>query len=164
MKITVDVSDFSFDNESEGIEEAISRNIKEEVIAAVWKKIEKRVDDQITRSCDSAIEKHYVSHINKLIKEVIESGTVKNPDSYKTELKGDRVTLKDAILYKFDKDSGWRSPETMIKELAKKFGDEMKARYDMFFASQIVIKLNNTGMLKEDAAKALLKDDKDEKK
>lgn len=48
------------------------------------------------------------------------------------------------------------SMEKLIKSLAKDFANEMKERYDLLFASQLVAKMSETGLLKEDVAKLLL--------
>ena len=66
------------------------------------------------------------------------------------------MTLKEYILYQIQNNTGWNSPNENIKKLAQKFGEEMKNRYDLLFASQLVAKMNENGLLKEDVAKKLL--------
>lgn len=46
--------------------------------------------------------------------------------------------------------------EQFANDCAKDFGKEMKERYDLLFASQLVAKMSETGLLKEDVAKLLL--------
>lgn len=43
-----------------------------------------------------------------------------------------------------------------VKTAGDAIGKELKERYDLLFASQIVSKLHENGMLKEDVAKILL--------
>lgn len=50
--------------------------------------------------------------------------------------------------------------EILIKKQSQEIAQQLKDRYDLLFASQIVTKLNEQGMLKEDIAKILLGDGK----
>jgi hypothetical protein len=50
--------------------------------------------------------------------------------------------------------------EALVKKQGQEITQQLKDRYDLLFASQIVTKLNEQGMLKEDIAKILLGDGK----
>jgi hypothetical protein len=66
------------------------------------------------------------------------------------------VTIEEHIKYKFEKDSGWSSPNAKIEKLAKGFAEEMKKRYDLLFATQIVSKMGENNLLKDDVMKQLV--------
>ena len=51
----------------------------------------------------------------------------------------------------------YNNQKDLIEKLAKNYSTEMKNRYDMMFASQLVIKLNEQGMLKEGVFESLMK-------
>ena len=53
--------------------------------------------------------------------------------------------------------------ETMISSRAKSFVDELRKRYDMAFATFIVVNMRKQNMLKEDKIAELLKDNPNEK-
>ena len=93
----------------------------------------------------------YCRKINTFIDEFFETGELKSPKN-----SNEKMTLKEYILYQIQNNTGWNSPNENIKKLAQKFGEEMKNRYDLLFASQLVAKMNESGLLKEDVAKKLL--------
>lgn len=154
MKITIDVSDFYLD-ENENLEEGLQQYVKNAVLQEIWKRIEKKVDDYLAVSIKDEVEKSMYKQMNLFIDQQIRSGEVKSSrDSSK------RVTIENYIKEKFEYDSGWSSPHENIKKLAQAFGQDMKNRYDLLFASQLVSKMNEAGLLKEDVAKILLQDNK----
>jgi len=88
-------------------------------------------------------------------KAVIQADVYENGKTIKKDL-----TLEEYVVNKFKKDSGWSSPnekiEKLSKQFAEKFGQEIKDRYDLIFATRIVQKLDKEGLLKENIAKILL--------
>lgn len=97
------------------------------------------------------MEETLKEQIQVLVTDVISTGKIR-VDSYSDN----EIPIEDWIKKKFNGNCGYGSAENQIKELAKKFGDEMKQRYDLLFASQIVAKLDEHGLLKEDIAGLLL--------
>ena len=146
INVTIDLDNLWTDESS--ISEEISREIKRQVISEIWNKVKPAVDEQITRTVKNEVEKNYCKKINLFIEDFIQNGTVK--------FNNREGIMKDYIYYLFTQNSGWNSPNENIKKLAKQFGDEMKNRYDLLFASQLVAKMNENGLLKEDVAKKLL--------
>ena len=66
------------------------------------------------------------------------------------------VSIADYITERFAYQSGWGSPNEAIDKLAKQFGDELKKRYDIAFATQIVKRMNENGLLKDESIIKLL--------
>ncbi len=151
MKFTVEIDEFWLDEDSNGFEEELKTSIKNDVIREIKKSMDDKIQSEISRIAKDMIEKSMYSHIQSKVKEVIKNGTIKK-DGYSN----DEITIEAWIKSKFIGNSGYGSPDESIKKLAKQFGDEMKQRYDLLFASQIVAKLNEQGLLKEDVAKLLL--------
>jgi hypothetical protein len=148
MKFTIEVEGFWLEDDQ--LQPALTRHIISDVVSQIHKSMKSKIDEHIAKEAHAQVEKSMYFHINAATKELCESGTISK--------NGKQVLLKDYIKSEFENNSGWRSPEEILKQLAKKFGDEMKQRYDLMFASQIVIKLKENGLLKEDAAKMLLSD------
>lgn len=153
MKFTIDIEDFCLD-EDRDLEPALKKYIIDTVVREIWKGVEKKAEASVTKEVKDQVEKSFFRQIQSTVSEVIKTGKIKG------EYNKEEITVQEWILEQFQKNSGWRSPESQLKDLAKKFGDELKARYDLMFASQIVMKLNQNGMLKEDVAKMLLQDNK----
>ena len=149
INVTIDLDDLWTDESS--ISEEISMEIKRKVLDEIWNKLKPAVEDQITRATKNEVEKMYCRKISTFIDEFFETGKLKSPKN-----SNEKMTLKEYILYQIQNNTGWNSANENIKKLAQKFGEEMKNRYDLLFASQLVAKMNENGLLKEDVAKKLL--------
>lgn len=150
MKIDINVTDFYLD-ENDNLEQGLKNLIKQEVITSINKSIKARVEEQITMEVKDTVEKLLYKQISADIKEVLETGTTKSrSDSSK------QVLFKDYVRECFNYNGGWTSFEENIKKLAQAFSAELKQRYDLLFASQIVVKMQEQGLLKEDVVKLLL--------
>lgn len=153
MKFTIEIDEFWLDSESE-LEPALTKHIIDNVVSQIEKSIEKRVEDHITIKVKAEIESKMYRFMNLTIEQIITTEKIKVEESYgkpKVEM-----TLTEYIKKQFQENSGYRSPHETITALAKKFADEMKNRYDLLFASQIVAKMNNNGLLKDEVAKLLV--------
>ena len=149
INVTIDLDDLWTDESS--ISEEISMEIKRKVLDEIWNKLKPAVEEQITRATKNEIENTYCRKINTFIDEFFETGELKNPRNSR-----EKISLKEYILYQIEYNTGWNSPNENIKKLAQQFGNDMKNRYDLLFASQLVAKINENGLLKEDVAKKLL--------
>lgn len=153
MKIEIDISDFYL--EEEDLETGLKEYVKREVLNEIQKSIKQKVEDHLTLQIKAEVEKNMYQQMNLFIKEFIKTGEVKS--SVKS---GTMVNLEEYVKEKFSYDSGWGSANETVKDLAKKFGTEMKQRYDLLFASQLVSKMHENQMLKDDVAQKLLSDNK----
>lgn len=148
MKITIDVSEFWL--EEEELEQGLKASIKTDVINTIRKEIKEKIDLQITAAIKEEIDGRMSEIIESHLAEFVRAGVIgsqnsKGPIPFDQHFKGI-----------FESNTGWNSPTQKIADLAKKFGDELKARYDVVFANRIVVKLNENGMLKEDVARLLI--------
>lgn len=151
MKFTVEIDEFWLDEDSNGFEEELKESIKNDVCHQIKKLMLTSIETEITNVVKEQIEETLKEQIQVLVADVISTGEIR-VDSYSDN----KIPIKDWIKKKFNGNCGYGSAENQIKELAKKFGDEMKQRYDLLFASQIVAKLDEHGLLKEDIAKLLI--------
>jgi hypothetical protein len=150
MKFTIEVDDFYLD-ENNDLESGLKKYIVSDVIKQINKSLETKINDAVTLEVKRVVEKSLYTDVQKIVKEVVATGKVKGRYS------GDKeMTIEEWVKHDFQNNSGFSSPKERIEKLAKAFGDELKKRYDLLFASQIVASLNNNGMLKENVAKMLL--------
>jgi len=150
MKFKVEIEDFYLDRE-EDIEPSLKQFVINSVVQTINKQIEKRIEDTINLQVKQLIEKHLTLQIQKQVLDFVINGKVKGRYTSNKE-----ISIEQYIKEDFEHNSGYSSPHEKIAELAKTFGDELKRRYDLLFASQIVAKLNTNGLLKEDVAKMLI--------
>jgi hypothetical protein len=118
MKITVDVSDFYFDEDN--FENSFKDYIIKDVVSQVNKAIEKKVEDHITRTVKNEIEQKLIYKINKQIDEIIATETI--------EVDKKQIPFSEHIKNRFLYNSGWSSPQEALKKLADQFGNELKKR------------------------------------
>ena len=149
MKFTVDVEDFYLEDGELSVE--LARGIKEDVINQMKKKVEDRIDAQIVVKVTGAINDHLDLVIKNKLSELLETGTIIKS--------GKVVKVTDLLNEMFVANQGWNNPRDQIASLAKKFGEELKQRYDAIFANRIVVKLNEQGMLKDEVVKLLISKD-----
>ena len=147
MKFTIDIEDFYLD-EDDNIEEALRDHIIGDVVSTINKQISEKIQDSITAVAKSKIEKVFSEKTSKTVDEFIENGTIRH--------QGREVSVEEYIKYTFNNNNNWEYPESKLTSLAEKFGDELKNRYDLFFATQIVKKLGDAGLLSEGIAKAII--------
>lgn len=149
MKITIDISDFYF--EDGDFQTELKNYILHEAVETVRKSISKETTEAVHAEVTKIVREKMVETIQPVIEEMIKTEKVKGRHHPYAP-----VTIREFIMQEFENHNGWNSPIEQIKKLATAFGDELKKRYDLLYASQIVSKLNQNGLLKEDAAKLLL--------
>jgi len=150
MKIEINISDFYLD-EDDDLEQGLKNYIKRDVINQIYASIQEKVQEEITSQVIEVVEENLSTEISAAIKTQIEIGKIKSRYDRSKE-----VTLAEYTKECFVQHSGYNSFDSNIKQLADGFAKEMKGRYDLLFASQLVAKMNENGLLKEDIAKLLL--------
>lgn len=152
MKFVVDVEEFWLDEESE-LGPALQAHIKRDVVAQIEKSVQTQVTDFMNKIMKEEIKSKLETIVSDLMRQFLVTGTVKGQYSNDPELPladwvKKQVTVQNSNIQDWIK----KSVTTQVEELKK--------RYDLLFATQIVSKLNEQGMLKEDIAKLLLGDNK----
>lgn len=164
INVTIDLSDFYQEDEesvdfSTQIKDYIVWHVKHEVLKD-WKA---KITNEFTNHVILEIEKSKNSVIDETLKELAVTAKIKKQyssnemisivDYIKEELK--RTHLSDDHIRKFITNRT-RNENDRLKELADSISKELKERYNLLFASQIVSKLNDNGMLKDNVAKLIL--------
>ena len=148
MKISIDITDFYLD-EDHDLETGLKNYIKHEAICSIFSKIKEKVENEINKQVAS----HVLDNLSAEISKCVCNGKVPRKNSPK-ELVTINEYVQDCLLS--SSVSSWQNFENSIKEISKKFCEEMKKRYDLNFASNIVAKLIDNKLIKEDAVKMLL--------
>jgi uncharacterized protein YaaW (UPF0174 family) len=150
VKIVIDIEDFYIDERGD-IEPALKEFIIRKSVARIKESIEDRIKNQVYEEIKCLVNNLLTKEINEKIKHFILEGKTKSRKN-----SGIEVSIEDRLREDFEYDSGYSSMKEFVKSLAVNFSKEMKNRYDLLFASQLVAKMSNSGMLKEDVAKILL--------
>lgn len=148
MKIVVDLEDFWLDSETELIPE-LQNHVKNTVIREIGDSIKKQVDAFMDKAIKAEIEKQLEMRVKLLMDAYLENNKVKGNYSSDPEM-----TVSEWINKKMSESRP--SIHDTVKKQAELIGVDLKRRYDLLFASQIVAKINEQGLLKDDVARLLL--------
>ena len=157
INVTVDVSDMYAEEEGENFSESIKSAIKHEVTQAVLKDWREKIGAQFNNEIMIAIEQMRDGVLAATIQECISRDGVRE-NRYTPG--GGMVSLKDYAMKALEAGFNDRNfmirIENIVEARSKELAAEMKTRFDMLFASQLVAKMNQNNMLREDVAKLLL--------
>lgn len=146
MKFVVEIEEFWI--EEDELAASLARQIKEEIVQQMKKTVDEKIDNQITVRVQKVIDEHIATAIKEKLNELVSTGSITRD--------GKVINLNDHIAALFNNNQGWNNPRDQIIALAKKFGDEIKQRYDAIFANRLVMKMNENGMLKEEVVKLMI--------
>ncbi len=149
MNIVINIDDIWTDGEKLTTE--ITQTITDSVVRVVMEKTKQQVDQIILKKTKDIIEERIGSEIDKAIKSSLDNIKLRKRSGGIEEVEIDEY-IKDFILTT----NGWNNVPDQLAKIAKNHIEEFKKRYDMQFASQIVSKLAEQKLLKEDAVKTLL--------
>lgn len=149
MKFQIELKEFYIEEGelSQSLHQAVIKSVTERIM----KQIESRVEKTIQKKTQDAIIKSMNARVDKIIDEFIINGKIKSDYSSEAPL-----SVADYIKLKFNNKNGWGNPTDQIEKLAAKLGAEMRSRYDIVFATQIVKAIDKQGLLREDVARLLL--------
>ena len=151
LKVTVDLGDL-WTEEDENIGEVIASSIRNDIVREVKVHIKEAIEVQIRQKVDIMVQDLLTKKSARFIGNYLRRGTIKHC--------GDDISLEEYIKYKFTRDSGWSSPNKLLEKLATTFSRELKDRYDVLFASQIVAKLGDNNLLVDRNVAKLIMDKK----
>lgn len=151
MKIEVNITDFWLEEEGESLEEALKSAIKSDVLAQIKQSIKEKVDVQLVQVLKEEVEKELAFQLRGFVSNAIATDQIPSRQD-RTKM----VTLQEYIRECFAVSRNFEDIERQIKKIGETFATDLKSRYDLFFASQVVAKLNESGLLKEDIATLLL--------
>lgn len=153
MKLKVDLDDFYLDEEDDLVP-AIKGFVVNEVTSTIWDRVEEKIKQKILDLCNENIQKIIDEKIEMYLTEMLDKEMIKK-DRWSDEL----VSLQEYVLTAFNKDFDNNYKNTLgriVEGKTKNICEEIKKRYDLLFASQLISKMNDQNMLKEDIAKLIL--------
>jgi len=151
MKLTVNIDlEEIFCEEDETIKEAI----KNDVVYQVQKSVREKLKEDLTRVADEAkkevVDSFKDGHILEICKEVIADKGIKY--SYSS----DKMPLDEYLVKAFEDSRNYEGIFKHIDRVAENFSNKVKEKYDFKFAAQVVNKLSEQGLLKDDEIKKLI--------
>ena len=147
MKFTVEVEEFYLEEGELAVE--LKEQIKRDVVAQIREVTKKQVDEFMNTYVKNEIHNQLQGRVQSMMDEFLSSGLVK--DNYGNP---PQMAVKDWISKTFtDKRADIHKS---IENQVKKAVSELQARYDLMFASQLIVKIKDQGFLKEDVARLLL--------
>lgn len=149
MKFTVEVEDFWI--EDGNLSEQLEKYVTRDVVAQISRSIESKVQTQITKKIEELVKKSLNDEIAKNIEAVMKEGKIG-----RLNRSSEQVTFEEYVRECLSYTGGWMTFQETVKKIAVDYSNELKKRYDILFASQVVAKMSENGLLKEDAVKLLL--------
>lgn len=158
LQVSIDLTEVWCNDQNEGaLSDVLKEHIIWEVQQAVWAEFSDEAKTEFSSKVRALLDEGRKGRMDSIIDDCFNNEKIKKSvyDS-KTE-----VTMKDYVSQSLKHQTvDSYQYNTKIDEAVKKQGadivQQLKDRYDMLFASQIVSKLNEAGMLKDDVARLLL--------
>lgn len=152
MKITIDLDDFWLEEDNGTLNEQIKQHITHTVKTEVYNSIKVQVKELSEQIIKKQIEESIKDTINNNVLEFIAENKF-----CKRYSNNDKITLSEYVLDELSRATIDRNYiAEYVKKEGEKHGSDLKKRYDMLFASGIVAKMHENGLLKEDVASKLL--------
>jgi hypothetical protein len=159
IKVEVDLSEFYSEeddvNFSAQIKSTIAYNVKQQILQD-WRD---KIGAEFSAEIKSEIEKQKGDLISSTVKACFDAKLVK--EKYGSEM----VSIEKYVEQILDNDLRVSNIfqdtlRNITNEAAKVISKQLKDRYDLLFASSLVSKMNELGMLKPDVAQLILSENK----
>lgn len=159
INVTVDLSEFYKEDEDSSMQEEIKNHIAYMVKNQIWTKFKDEAMTSFDNQVKCQLELDKDLKIKETIDEIFKTKAVRKKYSNSelvpfTEYIEDYFTTQSVNSNDF-----MNKVNSAVKVQAEGIVKQLKDRYDLLFASQIVQKLNENGMLKEDVAKLLIQNE-----
>ena len=156
MKFKIEIDDFWLDEDTGSLEDELKSSIKNEIVREIKKFIQDEIEIQIKDVVQQQISDSLTTEISMLTRDIVSAGTVKS-----SKHSEDRITIKDLIISTIEGNRNhWSNPIDELQKYANKHMAKIKSEYDYLFASSIVKKMAEQGMLKDDNINKLLNKEK----
>lgn len=158
MKIEIDLKEIFTEGDeesSESIQEALKTSIIYEVVGKIESEYKEQIDEQIRKIADERVKELFDEVYKKEFEKQLFETEIKE-SSYNNEPK---VPFKVFIKNKIQSlcIGSYDNITEIINSVASKKAKEIRDKYDLLFASQIVNKISEQGLLKDEKLKELLK-------
>lgn len=137
MKILLDLRDEFIEEEllTEAFRDAVMRKVLNEIIT----RLSARIDQLFNEAWKAEIDRQIPGMVQERIAAILDTSTVK--------IGGREMTLQEVVRARLDNYSGWIT-NGEIDKIAHKHAGDLRNRYDLAYATNLVVGLSKQGLLK----------------
>lgn len=153
VEVNIDLSDIFDENGDEysmSVSELIKGDIQYEVKRQIWNNIEPEINKQIHETVSDQVQKFLIAKIKRKVNSIIKKG------KFQQNRYNDEVTMETYIQLFFEEAMNEYSPKGDLRNIASALAEEMKERYDLAFAAQLVSKMTAQGLVNKEVSKVLI--------
>lgn len=137
--------------------DAIKDGIRAEVVQKVLAEWRKQAADAFGQEIRKTVEEMQSGFFSAVLQNLVEEKSI--PGS-RYGMEGEKISIIDVMRNRLTQWDLLNKTDDRLVRIAREQADkshaELKARYDLLFASQLVTRMNESGMLREDVARLLL--------
>jgi len=159
IKVEIDLEELIQDlfedyDPDEGIDIDLRDDIKNDIVfkakQAVLKEVKEPLRDEINSRVKILVKDAYADEVNAAVKEYVKKGKVKGRYHSDPEM-----SVDEWIKSEFDTSISNNELVKIVRKQADIAVEEIKGRHDMMFATQLVMKMNEQGLLKKGVMNSL---------
>lgn len=162
VNIEINLNDIWPDMEDSGYGDSAVHTIGKSVEAAianevknnVWKLVREEVTKNITEQVYDHIQKNVTARVNEAIAQHLEKGM------YKASITSEEIPLIELVKRFITDQKIWSSFSLQLAKVAESYAKDVQKKYDVLFATHIVMSLKDTGMLDKEKIALLFTDKK----
>lgn len=161
INVKVDVTEainelfYDFNPEDNTVEIDLKDIIKNEIVQQAKRAILQdgsfNIKTQMTNEIKKLVSESYEEHVGLKCAEFVRNGKLKGRYGNSED-----VTVDEWIRLQFEHTGNYNRLPDIVKKKAEETIKEIKNRYDLLFASQMITKLNEQNLLKDGVFKALM--------
>ena len=155
INVTVDLEDF-YQDEDETLSESLIRAIECGVIDRLKREFKEKVQDDFYKQIIEKFLSEKEAKVKEIVRQLFDEEKVKK--SYYSDT---MITFAEYVTENLKKDLSTPNFDAKLKGISDKVSaaafEDLKNRYDVYFAAQIIEKLSAAGMLAQGVAESILK-------
>jgi len=157
LTVTIDLEDVWSDS-GDSLSDSLRNSIKHAVLHQLRAELKDIIEITVKEEVSAQFKQNLGTEVAMITREVVASGKVRPSSNSESA-----VTVKEWIIQQIEHRNSklWDSPKKQLQAYAKKHIDEIKKQYDFMYASSVVQKMAELGMLKDDKVAELLTAKKD---
>lgn len=132
------------DNSGASLGKQVEENIAYSVKQQVYSIVKDKVEAKMVQAVKDAVEREIDARVSVYIQNYIDNGVM--PSSYATT---EKKTIKEWAESQLTEQRVLQGIVSRMEQVAKNFTKDMEKKYDMFYATKIVMGLKETGMLEQ---------------
>ena len=160
FNIEIDLENFYAENfEGDEFGVGATSSLSQEVVEVIKSEVKDAIRNQVSGVVKEMATDAFERYGNDKIKEItdfkmlefISEGKVR-----KSSRNDEMITVSEKLRSTFDDSNNWKTPYKAIEKVGEDFAKELRTRYDMSFATNIVKGLEKQGLLKSGVFEALI--------